>query len=120
MGYVSMTQNKRTTGSHYEKQVAAFLKQNGLEILEHNFRCRSGEIDLIAKDDDYLVFIEVKYRKGKGYGTALEAIDQKKALQVRRIAGIYLYQNHYPEDTPCRFDAAGIDDDQITYIKNAF
>lgn len=115
-----MTQNKRQTGSHYESQVAAFLKKNGFQILEQNFRCRSGEIDLIAKDGRYLVFVEVKYRKNSAAGSALEAIDPKKAAQVRKIAGIYLYKKKYPENTPCRFDAAGVDGDVITYIKNAF
>lgn len=115
-----MRQNKRQTGSHYEEQVAAFLKQKGYEILEKNFRCRSGEIDLIARDGRYLVFIEVKYRRNSDSGTSLEAIDHKKAAQVRKIAGIYLYRRKYPENMPCRFDAAGVDGDKITYIKNAF
>ena len=115
-----MTQNKRQTGSHYESQVAAYLKKNGFQKLEQNYRCRSGEIDLIARDGRYLVFVEVKYRKNGAAGSALEAIDPKKAAQVRRIAGIYLYQKKYPENTPCRFDAAGVDGDVITYIKNAF
>lgn len=112
--------NNRTTGSHYENQVAAFLKLQGFSILEQNFRCRSGEIDLIAKDGRYLVFIEVKYRKNGHAGSALEAINAKKASQVRRTAAVYLYQKRFSEDTPVRFDAAGIDGEHITYIKNAF
>ncbi len=112
--------NKRTTGSHYEQQVAAFLQQQGYELIEKNFRCRSGEIDLIARDGRYLVFIEVRYRSSGHAGSALESIDAKKAAQVRRIAQIYLYQKQYPEDTPVRFDAAGVDGAHITYIKNAF
>ena len=115
-----MTQNKRQTGSHYEDQVAAFLKQQGFLILEQNFHCRRGEIDLIARDGKYLVFIEVKYRKNGAFGSALDAIDIRKAAQVRQIAAIYLHQKRYPEDTPCRFDAAGVDNNRITYIKNAF
>lgn len=112
--------NNRTTGSHYEHQVAAFLQKQGFEILETNFRCRSGEIDLIARDGRYLVFVEVKYRHTNAAGTALEAIDARKAMQVRRVAQIYLYKKRYPENTPCRFDAAGVDGEKITYIKNAF
>lgn len=112
--------NKRTTGSHYEQQVAAFLEKQGFEILEMNFRCKSGEIDIIARDGSYLVFVEVKYRRSRTAGNALEAIDARKALQVRRIAQVYLYQKRYPETTPCRFDAAGVNGTTITYIKNAF
>ena len=112
--------NKRMTGSHYEQQVAAFLQKQGFEILEMNFRCRSGEIDLIARDGAYLVFVEVKYRSSSMNGYALEAIDYRKASQIRRIAQIYLLKKKYPENTPCRFDAAGVDGKHITYIKNAF
>jgi len=112
--------NNRSTGSHYEQQVAAFLQNQGFEILELNFRCRSGEIDIIARDGAYLVFIEVKYRGSHSAGNALEAIDARKAAQVRRVAQIYLYQKRYPEETPCRFDAAGVNGASITYIKNAF
>lgn len=115
-----MTQNNRTTGSHYEQQVAAFLEKNGFQILEQNFRCRSGEIDLIAKDGEYLVFIEVKYRKTSSAGSALEAIGPKKVKQVHKVAEFYLYKKKYPENMPCRFDAAGVDGEQLTYIKNAF
>ena len=112
--------NSRTTGSHYEQQVAAFLQQQGFEILELNYRCRIGEIDIIARDGNYLVFVEVKYRTSSSAGNALEAIDARKAAQVRRVAQMYLYQKHYSENTPCRFDAAGINGAAITYIKHAF
>lgn len=112
--------NNRETGSHYEQQVAAFLQNNGFEILELNFRCRNGEIDIIARDGSYLVFVEVKYRSSRANGNALEAIDARKAAQVRRVAQVYLYQKHYSDTTPCRFDAAGVNGTTITYIKNAF
>ena len=115
-----MTQNKRATGSHYEQQVAAFLKQQGYKLLEQNFRCKSGEIDLIARDGRHLVFIEVKYRKTSASGWALEAIDQRKAARIRRTAQIYLWKNGYPETMPCRFDAIGIDGERMVHIKNAF
>lgn len=114
------SKNNRTTGSHYEQKVAAFLQKQGFQILEKNFRCKSGEIDLIAQDGMYLVFVEVKFRSSGAAGCALEAIDRKKAAQVRRVARVYLYQKKYPEYTPCRFDAAGVDGEKITYIKNAF
>ena len=91
-----------------------------MQILEQNFRCRMGEIDLIARDGRYLVFVEVKYRRSSQAGYALEAINWKKAMQVRKVASFYLIRHGYPEDTPVRFDAAGVDGDRITYIKNAF
>ena len=70
-----MAQNNRETGSRFEEQVADFLKKQGFRILDRNFRCREGEIDIIARDGAYLVFIEVKYRRTKAAGSALEAID---------------------------------------------
>lgn len=115
-----MTQNKRAAGSHYEEMVAAFLQKQGMVILEKNYRCRSGEIDIVAKDGRYLVFVEVKYRATAASGSALEAIDARKAAKIRRVASVYLYTHQYPENAPCRFDAAGIDGEQLTYIKNAF
>lgn len=112
--------NKRAIGSHYESRVAAFLKKQGFEILEQNYHCRFGEIDLIARDTAELVFIEVKYRSTDRAGSALEAITEKKAAQVRHVAAVYLAQKRYSEQTPVRFDAVGIDGERITYIKNAF
>lgn len=113
-------QNKRATGSCYEERVAAFLQKQGMIILEQNYRCKGGEIDIVAKEGSYLVFVEVKYRSTASAGAALEAIDKRKAAQVRHVAAVYLYTHRYPENTPCRFDAAGIDGEQLTYIKNAF
>ena len=55
-------QNKRRTGTEYERRAGAYLEERGYEILEYNFRCRMGEIDIIARDGEYLVFCEVKYR----------------------------------------------------------
>ncbi len=62
--------NQRTVGAVYEKRAGAYLKQQGYELLEYNFCCRSGEIDLIAKDGAYLVFVEVKYRRTPDGGGA--------------------------------------------------
>ena len=64
---MSVTKNNRATGSSYEEKIAAFLKQNGFMILERNYRCKQGEIDIIAKDGKYFVFIEVKFRQRLGW-----------------------------------------------------
>ena len=115
-----MGQNKRMEGSRYEQLAARYLEQKGMDVLELNYRCRTGEIDIIARDGGYLVFVEVKYRKTKRAGYALEAIDSRKAGQVRRVAAVYLYEHGFPESAACRFDAVGIDGEQITQLKNAF
>ena len=117
---MNVTKNHRATGSIYEEKIAAFLKQNGFLILERNYRCKQGEIDIIARDGRYLVFIEVKFRATGSTGFSLEAIDHRKAARIRNAALYYLFSHRLSEDTPCRFDAAGIDGETITYIKNAF
>ena len=108
-----MGQNKRMEGSRYEQLAARYLEQKGMDV-------RTGEIDIIARDGGYLVFVEVKYRKTKRAGYALEAIDSRKAGQVRRVAAVYLYEHGFPESAACRFDAVGIDGEQITHLINAF
>ena len=115
-----MTKNNRATGSIYEEKIAAFLKQNGFMILERNYRCKQGEIDIIAKDGKYFVFIEVKSRASGSAGFSLEAIDHRKVMRIRNAEAYYLFSHQFPEATPCRFDAAGIGGEGITYIRNAF
>ena len=66
--------NKREVGAAYEEAAAVFLEKNGVRILERNFRCRQGEIDLIGRDGEYLVFFEVKYRKNADAGLPAEAV----------------------------------------------
>ena len=70
--------NTRKIGTVQEQRVAGWLKQHGYDIVEHNFSCRFGEIDLIARKDGYLIFVEVKYRSNRGYGSPCEAVDHRK------------------------------------------
>lgn len=112
--------NKRSVGTLWENEAAGYMKNNGYEILQTNFRCRTGEIDIIAKNEGYLVFAEVKYRKSKVMGTPLEAISPLKQNTIRRTAAFYMLTHGLPENTPCRFDAIGILGQEITIIKDAF
>lgn len=113
-------ENKRATGSRYEEKAAVFLQKEGFGILERNYRDRYGEIDLIAKEDGYLVFVEVKYRKNLQNGYPQEAVHEKKQQKIRHTARYYLYKKGYPEDTPCRFDVVSIVGEQIELIRDAF
>ena len=74
--------NKRLIGSEREEQAAAFLRARGMEILVHSFRCRLGEIDLVARDGDTLVFVEVKYRYSGRFGWGEEHVDRKKQATI--------------------------------------
>lgn len=112
--------NKRELGGRYEKMAAVFLEKNGLKIKEKNFRCRLGEIDLIARDGKYLVFVEVKYRYNTESGWASAAVDFRKQRAISRTALYYLIRYGYGMDTPCRFDVVAIDGDRIEWIRNAF
>lgn len=114
-----MRQNKRNTGTLYEQAVGYYLEQQGYIVLEYNYRCPLGEIDLIAKDGEYLVFCEVKFRQNGRKGSPLEAVDIRKQRTIYRCAQYYLTERHVPE-CACRFDVIGIEGDRITLIKNAF
>lgn len=113
-------ENKRETGTRKEELAADFLTRRGVKILERNFRCRQGEIDLIGMDGQYLVFVEVKYRKTARNGMPAEAIGHIKQQRIRYTAQFYLYSRHYREDMPCRFDVVSILGDQINWIRDAF
>ena len=112
--------NKRQVGTSYEKIAAAYLEKNGYVVLEHNYRNKIGEIDIVAKDGEYLCFVEVKYRKTKYYGMAVEAVDYKKQKIIYKVAEIYLSSNRLSIETPCRFDVVAITGEDIELYKNAF
>lgn len=114
-----MEQNKRKKGSDYEQAVGYYLEQQGYKILEYNFRCRTGEIDIIAKDGEYLVFCEVKYRSSRAKGSPLEAVNRKKQQVIYQCAQYYML-THGIGDVSCRFDVIGVEGTQIQHIKNAF
>jgi len=112
--------NKRKIGTSYEQKAANFLAENGYNIVENNFRCRIGEIDLIGWDGAYLCFIEVKYRSTSSKGYPSEAITPAKIRRISKTAQYYMLINNIPVDSPCRFDVVVILGDDITLIKNAF
>lgn len=112
--------NRRKEGAYYENLVAEYLKTQGYEILEKNYRCRIGEIDLIAKEGETLVFVEVKYRRNDKMGDPKEAVDQKKQEKISMTASYYLMRECGRMDIPCRFDVAAVLGEQIEVVKNAF
>jgi len=119
-----LKRNQRTVGSRYEQEAAAFLTKEGMTVVAQNYRCRAGEIDIVAKDGHTLVFCEVKYRYDHGAGDPAAAVDYRKQQTIYRVAQWYLQQNHFPEDTPCRFDVVamtGVGEDlKIRWIPDAF
>ena len=112
--------NTRKIGTVQEQRVAGWLKQHGYDIVEHNFSCRFGEIDLIARKGGYLIFVEVKYRRNGSSGVSLEAVTPAKQRVISRVAQFYLTVKYNSVDVPCRFDVVGIDGDRLQWKKNAF
>jgi putative endonuclease len=112
--------NKREIGSQYEQRAVNYITEQGYQVIETNFRCRSGEIDIIAKDKGFLVFIEVKYRTNRLRGLPQEAVDVRKIKKISQTGQYYMLIKGISFDTPCRFDVVTILDDSIAIIKNAF
>ncbi|MCI8507446.1 MAG: YraN family protein [Lachnospiraceae bacterium] len=112
--------NKRKLGARVEQLIKEYLRAYGFDILEMNYRCGQGEIDIIAKEKEYYVFIEVKYRSTLQYGTPQEAVGIAKQKRICGAAKYYLYTHALGEFTPVRFDVAAVMGNKISYIKNAF
>ncbi len=109
-------------GKKSEIIASQFLKNKGYKILEMNYKNKIGEIDIIAQDVDYLVFVEVKARFSKLFGDPLEAVDYRKQQKIRRVAELYLLIKR-KTNMNCRFDVVAIlgdEDSDINHIENAF
>ncbi len=117
---MSEEENRRSTGTFYEEKAAEYLKGLGMDIVCRNFRCRFGEIDLVAKDGDVLVFVEVKYRKKASAGGALCQVGYRKQRTISRVALFYLTRYGLYDRTACRFDVVGITGEELVHIKDAF
>jgi len=107
-------------GRHAENVAAAFLQQQGLELVARNYRCRFGEIDLIARDGKTLVFVEVRMRSSNSFGGAAASITAAKRGKLTRAARHYLAGT--ARMPACRFDALLVSgaDHSVEWIKNAF
>ncbi len=118
--------NKRKIGYDYETVAVNFLKNNGYDIIERNYHCKIGEIDIIARDkneDSILVFVEVKYRSTKKYGSPLEAVDIRKQKKIMAVSCHYIKEKRLNFQTAVRYDVIGIigfAGTDIHLIKNAF
>ena len=112
--------NKREKGAQKEEQVCAYLLSKGIKIVERNFRCRQGEIDIIGYDGSFLVFFEVKYRSRRITGSAAEAVGYAKQRRICRVSDYYRMIHRRGYDTPVRYDVVAIDGENLQWIKNAF
>ncbi|MCL2389318.1 MAG: YraN family protein [Elusimicrobia bacterium] len=113
-----MNTNKQT-GQEYEKTAATLLKKAGYKILTTNYLTRMGEIDIIASKEDYIVFIEVKYRKSASFGAAPEFVSKSKQAKIIKSALAYI-KKHYLHDKSFRFDVVAITGSETEIIENAY
>lgn len=114
--------NKREVGKLGEDKALAYLTKQGLKLVLRNFNCKVGEIDLIMRDKEYLVFIEVRQRLSNLYGGGIESITHQKRQKIMRTSDFYLLKHKIYDKFPLRFDIVSIDgkSSDITWIKDAF
>ncbi len=113
-------QNNHFVGDTYEKAAVFYLKNIGYQILKTNFKCKAGEIDIIAREGEYLVFVEVKFRKDLRKGSPQEAVNLYKQRKICKVAKYYIYRQGLPLDTPCRFDVVAVLNKEVKLFRNAF
>ena len=115
-----MSRYNKDLGDFGEKTSVQYLKDNGYAIICEKYNTNGGEIDIIAENEKYLVFIEVKYRSSSAKGLPEEAVTQSKMRTISRVADYYRLRHGYGEDTPCRFDVVAVLGQEIKLYENAF
>lgn len=108
---------KQRIGQGGEDQALAYLQAQGLALVARNFRCKSGEIDLIMRERQTLVFVEVRKRAKGRFGSAADSITPAKQRKLMLAAQFYLLR--FATAPACRFDVIAIDGEQLSWIKNA-
>ena len=112
---------EKTAGAQAEDNAERFLSQHGLVILEKNYRCKAGEIDLIMQHADMLVFIEVRLRTHQAFANAAESVTIRKQQKIIKTAQHYLQQHQLTDKANCRFDVIAFSDNgNPEWIKDAF
>ncbi len=110
---------RRDLGRLKEDEAVAFLERLGYKILDRNFTSRFGEIDIVALDNDTVVFIEVRSRSYVDFGFAQETVDRKKIERIIKTAGVYIVKNNI-RNLCMRFDVISFNRGKIEHIKDAF
>ncbi|MCB1794082.1 MAG: YraN family protein [Candidatus Competibacteraceae bacterium] len=114
--------NRVAQGSAAEDLACRYLEARGLTLVTRNVRCRGGELDLIMRDGEHLIFVEVRSRSHTRYGTPAESVTRSKQQRLLRAAALYLQRQRL--DLPCRFDVVAIlqadGEPQVEWIRDAF
>lgn len=116
--------NRRTQGAHVEALARDFLLRQGLTPVAANANYRGGELDLVMRDGDTLVFVEVRYRRGSGFGGGAASVDANKRRKLVHAAGLFLAAHREHARAPCRFDVIDASGDPETpafdWLRDAF
>lgn len=116
--------DRQAAGRLAEALAARYLQRAGLRVIERNFRCPMGEIDLIALDGAELVFVEVRHRRAEGYGSAAESVTAPKQRRLQATAALYLQCRPELAEHGCRFDvlalSGALSRPRLEWIKDAF
>ena len=120
---MSVDNAKQVLGKEGERIAEQYLKRKGYKLVERNYRCSAGEVDLIVLDRRVIVFVEVKTRTGHGFGTPLEAVQPRKQRKMMQAAQFFLTQKKLHQ-RDARFDVVGISwpgrEPVIEHVENAF
>ena len=111
--------NRRELGNKWEELTEQYLRDKGYKIFNRNYQIRGGEIDIIAQDGEFLVFIEVRYRSDNSYGTPSETVNRKKRSALKKAIRVYIHQN-YLYNLQARVDFIGIELKGNGYLINHF
>jgi len=114
-----VTAGRRALGARGEALAARWYERHGFTVVDRNWRCREGELDLVVARGSLLVFCEVKTRSSAAYGTPAEAVTRTKQLRIRRLAVRWL-DEHEVRPGALRFDVAGVTGSQVEVIEAAF
>jgi putative endonuclease len=116
---------RQRQGQHFEQLALAHLRQRGLTLVAQNYWCRVGELDLVMRERNTLVFVEVRYRRRADFGSALASVVRSKQLRVIHAAQHFLLRYPRYAALPCRFDVVALSTDaahgtQLEWVSNAF
>ncbi|MBB5014538.1 YraN family protein [Rehaibacterium terrae] len=116
--------DRRADGAAWEDLARATLERHGLRMLATNAHCRFGELDLVMADGATVVFVEVRYRRGGGFGGGLASVDARKRRRIALAAQAFLAARPPLARRPCRFDVVAVsgsaDAPRIDWVRNAF
>ncbi len=119
-----MEDTRKVLGARGEDLAVRYLKKKGYKVIERNYRCQWGEIDLIARQGDTLVFVEIKARTSSDFGLPQDAVDRFKQEKLVQVARAYMAEHRLQETIPARFDVVAVQltpsGPEMELIKDAF